>query len=192
MKKLVIGLVVCALAVSAYVYGSKFAMENTKREELAQVDSSEVQNTTQGQETEDIDQENEDGYEVDEIMEQVSEEEQLNSYLSEIQKDIQPETPGSYAKTLRVSVEFLDWATYISLDEEEMREQIKTWISDMEEDEKAMFEESLYSMDEVCEELLGEEGRAILEANDYMDSAYPWNEKAEEALEILMEVAGVR
>lgn len=191
MKKLVIGLVVCALAISAYVFGSKIAMESTKKEEVME-ENSQVQEELEEQEIDGIDLENEDDYEVDENMEQVSEEEQLNSYLSEIQKEVQPETPGSYAKTLRVSVEFLDWATYISLSEEDMREQIRTWISDMNEDEKAMFEESLYSMDEMFEKLLGEEGREILEENDYMDSAYPWNEKAQEAIDILMEVAGVR
>lgn len=192
MKKLVVGLVVCALAASAFVYGSKIVEKSTNNEDFSQQSASDFNMTEQGMPVADIDLENEDEYEIDEATIKANEEEQLNSYLSEIQTDVQPETPGHYEKTLRVSVEFLDWATYISLDDEEVRQQIATWISNMDDDEKAMFEESLYSMDEMIDELFGENGRDILEEHGYKDNAYPWNERAQEVKEILMEVAGIR
>lgn len=112
--------------------------------------------------------------------------------LDEINNDVTVATAGSFMTAVRAAVDLLDWGVNTGLDPEEIREATVSWLSKQGNDAQIAFVEKLTRVDEAYQMLLEDDAEDVLYSAGVENSGYPWSDREVEAVEAIMEAAGLR
>lgn len=112
--------------------------------------------------------------------------------LDEMNENVQVGTAGSSLKAVPEAVKLLDWGVGTGLDPEEIRQATVAWLEEKGNDEQTEFREKLELVDQIYQELLGDNAKDLLADAGCEDAAYPWSDAPVESIEAIMEAVGLR
>jgi len=116
----------------------------------------------------------------------------LEDILSQIDSKSRPGTPGNSLTSARLAAELLDWGSSTDLTTDEIKTEVTKWMESKEEDEQSEFEEKLYDLDDSCQMLMKDNAKELLEEAGCTDTGYPWDKTAMNAVDAVMDAAGLR
>ena len=115
--------------------------------------------------------------------------------LEAILADVLTVHPGSAGSSLRsaaVAARLLDWGMATGLNDDEIYSATGCFLDTLGDQDLLVFFESLDAVYDRGYDLRGENGKALLEDAGVADSAWPWNEQAFHALEMVYLGCGAR
>lgn len=108
--------------------------------------------------------------------------------LDDIDANTEVATAGAYSKAVKSAENLLDWGCYTGLDPEEIRAGAEHWKESHDEETVEAFQEKLRKVDEVYLLLIGDDQ----EVDPENKGAWAWGRERVEAIEVIMEVFGLR
>ena len=114
--------------------------------------------------------------------------EALSALLGELRETVSIGTAGSSLRAVSMAAKLLDWAEEAELTDEELLSALSPWLGELEDGIPADFLEQLAAVDGMVQLLTGEDAAqamGLLSDAGAGDCAYPWNEKAFHAMEML-------
>ena len=108
--------------------------------------------------------------------------------LEAILPDVLKVGPGSAGSSLRaaaVAARLLDWGMATALSDDEIYSAMGCWLDTLNDEDFMLFRESFYSVYDASYDLRGEYGEGLLSDAGVENSAYPWNDRAVRAMEML-------
>ena len=118
--------------------------------------------------------------------------ESLNAILDSITTDVQPGTAGSSLKAANCAAKLLDWGTATSLNDDEIYSAVGCWLDEQSDERLLMFFESFYSVYTASYDLRSDNGESLMRDAGISSAAYPWNDAAAHAVEMVYYGCGLR
>ena len=118
--------------------------------------------------------------------------EALNAILDSITSDVQPGTAGSSLKAANCAAKLLDWGAATSLNDDEIYSAVGCWLDEQSDERLLMFFESFYSVYTASYDLRAENGENLMRDAGISSAAYPWNDAAAHAVEMVYYGCGLR
>lgn len=112
--------------------------------------------------------------------------------LDEIRQDVRLGTAGAYLTAVEAAAKLLNWATFTGLDPQEIRVSTETWLGGLDAASRAEFIRQLTQVEEACQDLLGGKAEELLSSAGISGGKYYWDEGYKEALDAVLEAAGLR
>ena len=118
--------------------------------------------------------------------------EALNYILDSIVSNVKPGSAGSSLRAAQCAGALLDWGMVTTLNDDEIYSAVGCWL-DMQDDESLLiFFESFYSVYTASYNLRAENGESLMRDAGLNTEAYPWNEQAAHAVEMVYYASGLR
>ncbi len=111
--------------------------------------------------------------------------------LNSIQQ-VQVAAAGSSLACVPYAVSLLDWGVICQADVDQIRAAATGYLEGMTTETRNLFLQQLALVDNTYQLLLGETGSSLLKEAGCTDTAYPWSDKPVEAIEAIMQAAGLR
>lgn len=108
----------------------------------------------------------------------------LEAILPEVMT-VGPGSAGSSLRAARTAAALLDWGMETELTDDEIYSAMGSWLDTLSDEDFMLFRESFYSIYDASYNLRGENAEGLLSDAGAGDCAYPWNEKAFHAMEML-------
>lgn len=118
--------------------------------------------------------------------------ESLNAILDSITTDVQPGTAGSSLKAANCAAKLLDWGAATSLNDDEIYSAVGCWLDEQSDERLLMFFESFYSVYTASYDLRSDNGESLMRDAGISSAAYPWNDAAAHAVEMVYYGCGLR
>ena len=118
--------------------------------------------------------------------------ESLNAILDSITTDVQPGTAGSSLKAANCAAKLLDWGTATSLNDDEIYSAVGCWLDEQSDERLLMFFESFYSVYTASYDLRSDNGESLIRDAGISSAAYPWDDAAAHAVEMVYYGCGLR
>lgn len=116
----------------------------------------------------------------------------LNAVLDSITVDVQSGTAGSSLKAARCAAQLLDWGSVTALSDDEIYSAVGTWLQQQDDQRLMMFLENILVVYDASYDLRGENAQSLMDTAGITSSAYPWNERAFRAVEMVSYGCGLR
>ena len=113
------------------------------------------------------------------------------SILDEIDADVTVGTSGSSLTAVQAAVKLIEWGTGTGLDANEISDAATTWLA-AKNDDLAEFLQKLELVDDAYQKLLTDGARELLDSAGCADAQITWGSQPVEAVEAVMQVAGLR
>ena len=117
---------------------------------------------------------------------------ELSAILSSITTDVQPGSAGSSLKAAGCAAKLLDWGAATSLNDDEIYSAVGCWLDEQSDDRLLMFFESFYSVYTASYDLRSDNGESLMRDAGISSAAYPWNDAAAHAVEMVYYGCGLR
>lgn len=118
--------------------------------------------------------------------------ESLNAILDSITTDVQPGTAGSSLKAAGCAAKLLDWGAATSLNDDEIYSAVGCWLDEQSDERLLMFFESFYSVYTASYDLRSDNGESLMRDAGISSAAYPWDDAAAHAVEMVYYGCGLR
>lgn len=118
--------------------------------------------------------------------------EALSAILESITSDVQPGSSGSSLKAAGCAARLLDWGMETALTDDEIYSAVGCWLDEQDDERLLMFFESFYSVYTQSYNLRAENGEQLLRDCGASSAAYPWNDAAAHAVEMVYYASGLR
>ena len=113
------------------------------------------------------------------------------SILDEIDADVTVGTSGSSLTAVQAAVKLIEWGTGTGLDANEISDAATTWLA-AKNDDLAEFLQKLELVDDAYQKLLTDGARELLDSAGCADAQITWGSQPVEAVEAVMQAAGLR
>ena len=111
--------------------------------------------------------------------------------LDEIDADVTVGTSGSSLTAVQAAVKLIEWGTGTGLDANEISDAATTWLA-AKNDDLAEFLQKLELVDDAYQKLLTDGARELLDSAGCADAQITWGSQPVEAVEAVMQAAGLR
>lgn len=111
--------------------------------------------------------------------------------LDEIDADVTVGTSGSSLTAIQAAVKLIEWGTDTGLDTNEISDAATTWLA-AKNDDLAEFLQKLELVDDAYQKLLTDGARELLDSAGCADVQITWGSQPVEAVEAVMQAAGLR
>lgn len=111
--------------------------------------------------------------------------------LNEINETVTVGTSGSSLLAVQAAAKLLDWGVNTGLDPDEISEATSTWLA-AKNDDLADCLKKLELVDDVCQKLLTDEARELLDSAGCEDMEITWGSETVAPVEAIMQAAGLR
>ena len=108
----------------------------------------------------------------------------LEAILPEV-LHVGPGSAGSSLRAARCAAQLLDWGMETALTDDEIYSAMGSWLDTLSDEDFMLFRESFYAVYDASYNLRGESAEGLLSDAGVEASAYPWNERAFRAMEML-------
>ncbi len=108
----------------------------------------------------------------------------LEAILPEV-LNVWPGAAGCSLRAARVAAQLLDWGMTTELDDDGIYAAIGSYLDTLNDEDFMAFREAFYSVYDASYNLRGDSAEGLLSDAGVENSAYPWNEKAFHAMEML-------
>ena len=113
------------------------------------------------------------------------------SILDEIDADVTVGTSGSSLTAVQAAVKLIEWGRGTGLDANEISDAATTWLA-AKNDDLAEFLQKLELVDDAYQKLLTDGARELLDSAGCADAQITWGSQPVEAVEAVMQAAGLR
>ena len=113
------------------------------------------------------------------------------SILDEIEADVKVGTSGSSLTAVQVAAKLIEWGTDVGLDVNEISDAATTWLSS-KTDNLTEFLQKLELVDDAYQKLLTDGARELLDSAGCESTEITWGSQPVEAVEAIMQAAGLR
>lgn len=117
---------------------------------------------------------------------------QLDALLADIRANVWIGTAGSSLRAAQEAVKLMNWSVNTPLNDEQIADCVKGYISGLSEDEAAEFEMQLDSVDGMYKLLLEGGQEELMDDAGITESDIPFGSDSIEAVESIMRAAGLR
>ena len=113
------------------------------------------------------------------------------SILDEIEADVKVGTSGSSLTAVQAAAKLIEWGTDVGLDANEISDAATTWLSS-KTDNLTEFLQKLELVDDAYQKLLTDGARELLDSAGCESTEITWGSQPVEAVEAIMQAAGLR
>lgn len=118
--------------------------------------------------------------------------ETLNAILDSIRSDVQPGSAGSSLRAAQCAARLLDWGMDSPLTDDEIYSAVGGWLDTQDDEGLLQFFEGFYPVYTASYNLRAENGESLMQDAGISSAAYPWNDQAAHAVEMVYYASGLR
>ena len=118
--------------------------------------------------------------------------EALNYILDSIVDNVMPGSSGTSLRAAQCAGALLDWGLVTSLSDDEIYSAVGCWLDEQSDERLLIFFESFYSVYTASYDLRSENGESLMRDAGMNTEAYPWNDQAAHAVEMVYYGCGLR
>ena len=118
--------------------------------------------------------------------------EALNYILDNITANVQPGSSGCSLRAAQCAGALLDWGLVTTLNDDEIYSAVGCWLDEQDDERLLMFFDSFYLVYTASYDLRSENGESLMRDAGMNTEAYPWNDQAAHAVEMVYYGCGLR
>ena len=118
--------------------------------------------------------------------------ESLNAVLDMITDNVRPGSSGTSLRAAACAAALLDWGMNTNLTDDEIYSAVGCWLDTLDDERLVQYFDSFYPVYNASYDLKGENAESLLSDAGVAYSAYPWNEQAFRAVEMVCYGCGLR
>jgi len=118
--------------------------------------------------------------------------EALNTILDSIVDNVMPGSSGTSLRAAQCAGALLDWGLVTGLSDDEIYSAVGCWLDEQSDERLLIFFESFYSVYTASYDLRSENGENLMRDAGMNAEAYPWNDQAAHAVEMVYYGCGLR
>ncbi len=118
--------------------------------------------------------------------------ESLNAVLDMITDTVHPGSSGSSLRAAACAAALLDWGMNTQLTDDEIYSAVGCWLDTLDDARLIQYFDSFYPVYNASYDLKGDNAESLLRDAGVSGSAYPWNEQAFHAVEMVCYGCGLR
>ena len=118
--------------------------------------------------------------------------EALNSILDSIVSSVKPGSSGTSLRAAQCAGALLDWGLVTPLSDDEIYSAVGCWLDEQSDENLLIFFESFYSVYTASYNLRSENGESLMRDAGMNTEAWPWNDQAAHAVEMVYYGCGLR
>ena len=116
----------------------------------------------------------------------------LNDILDSIVSNVRPGSAGTSLRAAQCAGALLDWGLVTELNDDEIYSAVGCWLDGQSDENLLIFFESFYSVYTASYDLRSENGENLMRDAGLNTEAYPWNDQAAHAVEMVYYGCGLR
>lgn len=116
----------------------------------------------------------------------------LNDILDSIVSNVRPGSAGTSLRAAQCAGALLDWGLVTELNDDEIYSAVGCWLDEQSDENLLIFFESFYSVYTASYDLRSENGESLMRDAGLNTEAYPWNDQAAHAVEMVYYGCGLR
>ncbi len=105
---------------------------------------------------------------------------------------VYPGSAGSSLRAVACAAHLLDWGSETALSDDEIYSAVGCWLDGQDDRRLQIFLENILTVYDRCYDLKGEHAQELMEDAGVSDSAWPWNDRAFRAVEMVSYGCGLR
>lgn len=118
--------------------------------------------------------------------------EALNYILDSIVSNVKPGSAGSSLRAAQCAGALLDWGMVTALNDDEIYSAVGCWLDEQSDENLLIFFDSFYSVYTASYNLRSENGEGLMRDAGMNTEAWPWNDQAAHAVEMVYYGCGLR
>ena len=118
--------------------------------------------------------------------------EALNYILDSIVANVRPGSAGASLRAAQCAGALLDWGMVTPLNDDEIYSAVGCWLDEQSDDNLLIFFDSFYSVYTASYNLRSENGESLMRDAGMNTEAWPWNDQAAHAVEMVYYGSGLR
>lgn len=117
--------------------------------------------------------------------------EKLCDVLTQLNENVNPGTAGCSLAAVKYAAMLLDWGSENVPGSEEIKSAVDSWLEGRTAEELQLFDQRIELTADTCAQLMGSDAGDLMEAAGCESALFPWSQSAADAVEIVMEAAGL-